>query len=52
MPAGRTKQVQAFESGVVRKILVEDGATVVSGQPLILLDPTLAAADRDRCDLS
>ncbi|MBB4199472.1 hypothetical protein CCR94_01545 [Rhodoblastus sphagnicola] len=47
-PAGRTKQIQAFETGVVRKILVEDGDRVTAGQPLILLDQTLAGADRDR----
>ncbi|MCW2318234.1 HlyD family type I secretion membrane fusion protein [Rhodoblastus acidophilus] len=47
-PAGRTKQIQAFEAGVVRKILVEDGDRVQAGQQLILLDPTLATADRDR----
>lgn len=48
VPTGRTKQVQAFESGVVRKILVDDGDTVTEGQELILLDSTIAAADRDR----
>lgn len=48
VPAGRTKQVQAFEGGVVRKILVDDGDQVKAGQTLVLLDPTLAAADRDR----
>ena len=48
VPAGRTKQVQAFESGVVRRILVDDGDRVAEGQELILLDPTIAGADRDR----
>ena len=48
VPSGRTKQVQAFESGVVRRILVDDGDRVDSGQTLVLLDPTLAVADRDR----
>lgn len=48
VPAGRTKQVQAFEGGVVRKILVDDGDTVKEGQELILLDATIATADRDR----
>lgn len=48
VPAGRTKQVQAFEGGVVRKILVDDGDRVGEGQALILLDPTIAGADRDR----
>lgn len=48
MPAGRTKEIQAFETGVVRKILVDDGDSVHAGQPLVALDPTLALADRDR----
>lgn len=48
VPIGRTKQVQAFEGGVVRKILVEEGDVVKSGQDLILLDPALLEADRDR----
>jgi hemolysin D len=48
VPVGRTKQVQAFEAGTVAKILVDDGAEVKAGQTLILLDPTLATADRDR----
>lgn len=48
VPAGRTKQVQAFESGAVRKILVDDGDRVAEGQALVLLDPTIATADRDR----
>ena len=48
VPTARTKQVQAFEAGVVRQILVDDGATVKAGQVLILRDPTLAGADRDR----
>ncbi len=48
VPTERTKQVQAFEAGVVRQILVDDGSVVKAGQTLILLDPTLAGADRDR----
>jgi hemolysin D len=48
VPVGRTKEVQAFETGSVHQILVDDGAEVKAGQTLILLDPTVAAADRDR----
>lgn len=48
VPVGQTKQVQAFETASVRRILVDDGTEVKAGQPLILLDPTLARADRDR----
>ena len=45
VPQGRTKVVQPLEIGVVRAIHVKDGDNVVSGQPLIDLDPTDAAAD-------
>ncbi|SEM32466.1 hemolysin D [Xaviernesmea oryzae] len=48
VPVGRTKQVQAFEAGTVARILVDDGTQVKAGEALILLDPTLARADRDR----
>lgn len=48
VPVGYTKQVQAFDTGSIAKILVEDGMAVHEGQELILLDATLAAADRDR----
>jgi HlyD family type I secretion membrane fusion protein len=48
VPVGRTKQVQVFETGVIRQILVDDGTPVVAGQTLVVLDPTLAVADRDR----
>ncbi len=48
VPIGRTKLVQAFEGGVVRRILAEEGQVVKAGQELILLDPALLEADRDR----
>ncbi|WP_078058176.1 HlyD family type I secretion periplasmic adaptor subunit [Rhizobium rhizosphaerae] len=48
VPVGRTKEVQAFEAGTVRRILVDDGTPVKAGQPLILMDATLAGADRAR----
>lgn len=48
VPVGRTKVVQAFAEGSVQKILVDDGTAVRAGQPLILLDPTLARADWNR----
>jgi len=47
MPSGRVKIVQPFETGVVRAIRVQDGQTVKAGDPLIELDPTVNAADRD-----
>lgn len=38
------RDVQHLEGGIVRRILVRDGATVEAGDPLILLDPTRPAA--------
>ncbi|WP_431857414.1 HlyD family type I secretion periplasmic adaptor subunit [Azospirillum sp.] len=48
VPSGRTKTVQPMEIGLVRAIHVEDGRRVKAGDPLIELDPTAAAAERDR----
>lgn len=48
VPVSHTKEVQAFDAGTVAKILVDDGALVKEGQPLVLLDPSMARADRDR----
>ena len=48
VPSGRTKTIQPMQTGVVRAIDVEDGQLVKAGQTLIELDPTEAAADRDR----
>ena len=47
LPTGRTKVIQAFETGVVRIIHVRDGQSVKSGEPLIELDATINAAERD-----
>ena len=47
LPTGRTKVIQAFETGVVRTIHVRDGQRVKSGEPLIELDATINAAERD-----
>ena len=44
-PATRIKAVQHLEGGIVSEILVEEGALVKKGQPLILLDPVRAQAD-------
>lgn len=46
--AGRTKVIQPFESGVVRKIDVQDGQIVKAGDTLIEIDTTISAAERDR----
>lgn len=39
------KVVQPAENGVVHAILVHDGQRVRAGQPLVLLDPAITAAD-------
>ena len=44
VPVGQVQLVQPAEAGVVRRILVHDGDHVVKGQPLVLLDPTVSAA--------
>jgi HlyD family type I secretion membrane fusion protein len=46
--AGSTKLIQAFETGLVRAIPVHNGDLVHEGQVLLVLDPTLAGADRTR----
>lgn len=45
---GRNKLVQAAEGGVVQAIHVRDGEQVVRGQPLLTLDATTSAADREQ----
>ena len=47
IPSGRTKVIQPFETGVVRAIHVQDGQSVRVGDPLIELDPTMSAAERE-----
>jgi hemolysin D len=41
-----TKVIQPLEPGVVRRILVQDGARVQAGQALVELDATYASADK------
>ena len=48
IPSARVKRIQAFESGVVRAIRVEDGQVVRAGDVLVELDPTIRAAERER----
>jgi HlyD family secretion protein len=45
VPVSQVKIVQAAEAGIVREILVLDGARVEAGQPLIRMDTTLAGVD-------
>jgi hemolysin D len=48
VPTGRSKVIQPFETGVVRAVHVQEGQTVKAGDVLVELDPTEAAAERDR----
>jgi len=45
IPAGNVQLVQPADSGVVRRILVHEGDSVQRNQPLIVLDPTISAAE-------
>lgn len=47
VPSGRTKIVQPVESGVIRKIWVNDGQMVHAGEVLIELDPAISEAERN-----
>lgn len=45
VPRNLVKIVQPAEAGVVREVLVEEGAAVVAGQPLLRLDARIADAE-------
>lgn len=45
VPDGEAKTVQPLREGVIRAVLVREGARVSRGQVLIELDPTLGEAD-------
>jgi hemolysin D len=46
IPSGRTKLIQALETGVVRAIRVHHGQQVHTGESLIELDPTMTVAEQ------
>jgi HlyD family secretion protein/adhesin transport system membrane fusion protein len=48
MPAGEVQAIQHLEGGLVSAILVEEGARVAEGQPLLRLSPTGTVADREQ----
>lgn len=48
IPSSRIKRIQPLEKAVVKRILVQDGDYVASGQPLIELDSTLTKAEQQR----
>lgn len=43
-PYGSRKTVQHLEGGIIERILVDDGSDVEAGQPLVLLEDTMARA--------
>jgi HlyD family secretion protein len=45
VPRAYLKVVQPADAGIVREILVDEGALVLAGQPLLRLDASLAEAD-------
>lgn len=46
VPAGKVKLVQPSMPGTIAEILVAEGDAVAAGQPLVVLDPTEAEAER------
>ncbi len=50
VPSGRVKVIQPLESGVVKRILVDEGQRVSEGQVLIELDSTATGADTARLE--
>lgn len=48
---GQNKQIQHFEGGIVAQMLVQEGDTVESGQPLVRLDETASRAKLRRLEL-
>jgi adhesin transport system membrane fusion protein len=45
MPMSKVKAIQHLEGGIVSAILVEEGARVEKGQPLVRLDPIRASSE-------
>ena len=50
LPTDEVKLVQAANTGVVRRIFVQDGEEVQPSQPLVDLDPTLSTADQTQAE--
>ncbi len=48
IPSGQIKEIQPYDRGVVRRILVREGQMVKSGEPLLELDQTQTTADESR----
>ncbi|SLM31289.1 Type I secretion membrane fusion protein, HlyD family [Desulfamplus magnetovallimortis] len=45
VPSSRVKTVQHLEGGIIREILVKEGESVETGQPLVILESTASFAD-------
>lgn len=48
IPSSRVKLIQSMDQAVVRHVLVHEGQAVNEGDPLVVFDDTITAADRDR----
>jgi hemolysin D len=48
IPVGKIKEIQPYDHGMIRAILVTEGQIVEAGQPLIELDRTQTEADERR----
>lgn len=46
--SGRIKQIQPYDKGVVKTILVTEGQKVQKGEPLVELDQSITKADQQR----
>lgn len=47
IPDGRAQVIASLEGGILSRVLVQEGALVEAGQPLVQLDPTRVAAQEN-----
>lgn len=47
VPSSKVKSIQHLEGGIVREILVREGDSVTSGQPLMILEETASGSEVD-----
>ncbi|MEC9468270.1 MAG: biotin/lipoyl-binding protein, partial [Pseudomonadota bacterium] len=48
---GQNKQIQHYEGGIVKEILVQEGERVQKGDPIVRLDETVASANERQLGL-
>jgi hemolysin D len=48
IPSTRVKLIQSMDQAMVKAVLVREGQAVQEGDPLVVFDDTVSAADRDR----